>query len=182
MSAMEHLHMSSVTTITEVVKTTFHILQFSLVQSLNCAQLFVTPWNAASQASLFFTISQSLHKLMSIESVMLSKHLVLRHPLFLLPSIFPRIRVFFKWVSSLHQVAKVLELQLQHQSMQWYSGLISFRIDWFDLLAVQRTLKDLLQHHSSKASIPRFSTFFMVQLSHPYYASIKNKKIEKTDK
>ena len=91
-------------------------------------------------------------------------------PLLLLPSIFPSIRgsFFFKWVSSLHEVAKVLELQLQHQSFQWTPRTVSFRMDWLDLLAVQGTLKSLLQHHSSKASILRHSAFFIVQLSHPY--------------
>ena len=98
---------------------------------------------------------------------MLSNHLILCGPLFLLLSIFPSIRVF-KWVSSLHQVAKVLEFQLQHQLFNEYSWFISFRIDWFDFLTVQGTLKSLLQDHSSKASIPQCSAFFMVQLSHPY--------------
>ena len=90
-------------------------------------------------------------------------------PLLLLPSIFPSIRVFFQWVSSSHQVAKVLEFQLQHQSFQWTPRMISFRMDWLDLLAVQGTLKSLLQCHSLKASILRRSAFFMVQLSHDYW-------------
>ena len=118
----------------------------SSVQSLSCVLLFATPWTAARQASLSIANSQSLLKLMSIESVMPSNHFILCCPLLLPPSIFSSIRV-----SSSHQVAKVLEFQLQH------SGLISFRMDWFDLLAVQGTLKSLLQHHSSKASILRRS-------------------------
>ena len=104
--------------------------QLSSVQSLSRVQLFVTPWTTACQASLSITNSQSLPKLMSIESVMPSNHLILCHPL-LLPSVFPRIKVFFQWVSSSHQVAKVLEFQLQHQSLQWtprtdflYDGLV----------------------------------------------------------
>ena len=111
-------------------------------------------------------------KLMSIESVMPSNHLILCCPLFLLPPIPPNIRVFSN--ESVLQVAKVLEFQLQHHSFQFTnSGLISFRIDWFDLLAVQGTLKSPLQHHSSKASILRRSAFFTVQLSHPYMTTGK---------
>ena len=125
--------------------------------------------DCSTQASLSITNSWSLLKPMSIASVMLSNHLILCHPLLLLPSIFPSIRVFFQWVSSWHQVAKVLEFQLQHQSFQWiFRTDIFFKIDWFDLLAVQGTLESLLQHHSSKASILRRSVFFTVQISHPY--------------
>ena len=143
------------------------ILQFSSVQLLSCVQLFVTPWAAARQASLFITNSWSLLKLMSIESVMPFNHLVLCRSL--LPrSIFPSIRVFFKWVRSSHPVAKVLEFQLQHQSFQWIFRTDFLWMDWLDLLAVQGTLKSLLQPHSSKTSILRRSTFFIVQLSHPY--------------
>ena len=116
-------------------------------------RLIETPWTAACQASLSFTVSQSLLKLMSIELVMLSNHLILCCPLLLLPSVFPSIRVFSQWIDSSHQVAEVLELQLQHQSFQRLIGLISLRIDWFDLLAVQGTLKSLLQHYSSKGSV-----------------------------
>ena len=112
------------------------------VKLLTHVQLIVTPWTAAHQAALSFTISVSLLKLMSTKSVMPSNHLTLYRPLLLLPSIFPSIRVFFQWVSSWHQ-----EHQLQHQSFHEYSRFISFRIDWFDLLAVQGTLKSLLQHH-----------------------------------
>ena len=140
-----------------------------VVQSLCRVRLFVTPWTAACQASLSFTVSWSLLKFMSIESMMPFNHLILCHPLLLWPSIFPSIRVF--WVNSLHQVAKLLELQLHRQSFQWISGLISFRMDWLDLLAVQGTLKSLL--YSSKASILQCSAFFIVQLSHPYMTTGK---------
>jgi len=143
-------------------------MTFSSVQSLSHVQLFVTPWTAACQASLPFTNSQSLLKLMSIESVMPSNHLVLCCPLFLLPSIFPSIKGLFQWVSSSYQVAEVLSFSFSISPSNEYSGLISFRIDWLDLLSVQGTLKSLLQHHNSKASILWHSTFFIVQLSHPY--------------
>ena len=113
------------------------------------------------------SVSSFMLRLLSIELMMSSNHLILCCPLFLLPSIFPSFSLS-QWVSSLHQVAKVLELQLQHSPSNEYSGLISFRIDWFDLLAVQRILKILLQHHSSKASVLRGSALLMVQLSHPY--------------
>ena len=137
-------------------------VQFSLVQSLSCVWLFGTPWTAARQASLSFMNSL---KVMSIELMMPSNHLILCCPLLLPPSIFPSIRVFSK-ISSSHQVAKVLEFQLQHQSFQWTFRTDLFRMDWFDLLAVQGALKSLLQHHSSKASILQRSAFFTVQLSH----------------
>ena len=122
---------------------------------------------AAQQAFLSFTISWSLPKLMSIELVMPSNHVILGLPLLLLPSIYPSIRAFS---NESHQVAKVLEFQLQHQFFQ-HPGLISFRMDWLDLLAVQGTLKSLLQHHSSKASILQHSVFFIVQLTsiHDYW-------------
>ena len=125
-----------------------------VVQSLSRVRLFVTPWPAASQTSLSFTSSRSLLKLRSIESMMPSNHLILCHPLLLQPSVFPSIRVFFN-ESVLCTRTKVLELQLQHSPSNEYSGLISFRIDWLGLLAVQGTLKSLLQHHSFKASILR---------------------------
>ena len=128
--------------------------------------------HAARLASLSVTNSQSLLKLMSIKSVMPSNDLILCHPLLLLPSIFSSIRVFSK-ESSLHQVAKVLEFQFQHQSFQWIFVLISFRMDWLDLLAVQGTLKGLLQYHSLKVSFLWHSGFFMVQLSHPYMTTGK---------
>ena len=140
---------------------------FSYVQSLSRARLFVTPWITARQPSLSITNTWSWLKLMSIESVMPSSHLILCCPLLPILNLAQN-HGLFQWVSSSHQVAKVLEFQLQHQSSNEYSGLISFRINWFDLLAVQGTLKSLLQHHSSKASVFRCLAFFMVQLSHLY--------------
>ena len=140
--------------------------QFSSVQSLSCVQLFATPWTAACQASLSITNSPSLLKLMSIQSVMPSNHLILCCTLLLLPSIFPRIRVFS---NVLHiRWPKYWSFSFSSSPSKEYSGLISFRIDWFDLLAVQGTLKSLLQHHSSKASILWCSAFFMVQLTSIY--------------
>ena len=134
------------------------IAQRISVQLFSRVQLFVTPWTAAHQASLSITNSRSLLKLMSIESVML------------LPLIFPSIRVFSNESALPHQVAKVLEFQFQHQSSNEYSGLISFRMDWFDL-AIQGTLKSLLQHHSLKASILWRSAFFIVTFTsiHDYW-------------
>ena len=129
--------------------------------------LFVTPWTVAHQASLFFTISQSLLKLMSIESVMSSNHIVLCHLLLLLSSIFPSIRVFSNGLAHHITWPKYWSFRFCSRPSKEYSGLISFRIDWFDLLAVQGTLKSLLQHHSLKASGLWHSAFFMVQLSHP---------------
>ena len=143
------------------------LIQFSPVQSLSHVRLFATPWTAALQASLSITNSRSLLRLMSIESVMPSNHLILCHPLLLLPSIFPSIRVFSN-KSVLHiRWPKYWNFSFNTSPSNEYSGLISFRIDWLDLLAVQGTLKSLLQHHSSKASILQLSTFFTVQLSHP---------------
>ena len=140
-------------------------LLWFIIQSLSHIWLFTTPWNAARQASLSFTISQSLVKLMSIELVMSSNHLILYRPLLLLPSIFPNIRSFP--VSLLFTSGgQSLELQLQHQSFQWIFRVDFFKIDWIDLLSVQGTLKRLLQHHSSKASVHRCSAFFLVWLSH----------------
>ena len=139
-----------------------------VVQSLSRVQLFLTPWTAARQASLSFTISQSLLRFMSIDMVMQSSHLILCCPLLLLPSVLPSIRVFYN-ESALHvRWSKYWSFRFSISPSNEYSGLISFRIDWFDLLAVQGTLKSLLQHHSSKASILQCSAFFMVQLSHPY--------------
>ena len=147
--------------------------RFSSVQSLSCDLLFATPWTAACQASLSSTNSQSLPKLMSIESVMPSSHLILCCPLLLLPLSFPSIRVLFKWVSSSHQVVKYWSFSFNISPSSVHPGLISFRMDWLDLLAVQGTLKSLLQHHSSKASILRYSAFFILQLSHPYMTTGK---------
>ena len=138
----------------------------SSVQLLSPVQLFVTPWTAAHQASLSITNYWSLLKLMSIELMMPSSHLILCRPLLLLPSIFPSIRVFSN-KSVLHiRWPKYLSFSFSISSSNEYSGLISFRMDWLDLLAVQGTLKSLLQHHSSKASILLHSAFFIVQLSH----------------
>ena len=135
---------------------------------LSHASFFTTPWAAARWASLSFTVSWGLLRLMSFESVMPSNHLILCRPLLLLPSIFPSIRVFYN-ESALHiRWPKSWSFSFSISPSKEYSGLISFRIDWFDLLVVQGILKSLLQHHSSKASILRHSAFFMVQLSHPH--------------
>ena len=143
------------------------------VQLLSRVRLFVTPWTAALQASLSITNSRNLLKLMSIESVMPSNHLILYCPLLLLPSIFPSIRVFSN-KSVLHiRWPKYWSFSFSISPSNDYSGLISFRIDWLDLLAVQGTLKSLLQHHSSKVSILWCSAFFMIQLSHPYMTTGK---------
>ena len=137
-------------------------VQFSSVQSLSHIQLFATPWIVARQTSLSFTISWSWLKFMSIELVMPSNHLILSHPLLLLPSIFPSIRVFSS-ESVLHiKWPKDWTFSFSISPSNEYLGLISFRIDWFVLLAVQGTLKSLLQYHSSKASILQRSAFFMV--------------------
>ena len=137
------------------------------VQSLSRARHFMTPWIAAHQASLSITISWSLLQLMFIELVMPSSHLILRHPLFLLPSIPPSITVFSN-ESILHiRWPKYWSFSFSISPSNEHSGLIFFRMDWLGLLAVQGTLKSLLQHHSSKASVLRHSAFFTVQLSHP---------------
>ena len=136
----------------------------SSVQSLSCVQLFVTPWTTGCQASLSITNSRSLFKLMSIRPVMPSNHLILCRPLLLLPSIFPSIRVFSS-ESVLHiRWPKYWGFSFSISPSSEYSGLISFRMDWLDLFAAQGTLKRLLQHHSSKASIIWPSAFFTVQL------------------
>ena len=145
-----------------------HIVVVISVQSLSHVQLFATPWTAAHQDSLSFTISQSLLKLTSIESMMPSNNLILCHPLLLPPSIFPSVGVFSN-ESVLHiRWPKYWSFSFSISPSKEYSGLISFRVDCFDLLTVQGTLKHLLQHHSSKASILQCSAFFMVQLSHSY--------------
>ena len=133
----------------------------------------MNPWITAYQASLSITSSRSLLKLMSIESVMPFKHLILCNPLRLPPSIFPSIRVFSN-ESFLHlRCPKYWSFSFSISPSNAYTGLISFRMDWLDFLAVQGTLKTLLQHHSSKASILRCSAFFIVQLSHPYMTTGK---------
>ena len=133
----------------------------------SCVRVFETPWTAAHQASLSFTISWNLFKLMSIESVMPSNHLILSCPLLLLPSIFPSIKVFSNESVLLIRWPKYWSFSFSVSPSNEYSRLISLRMDWLDHFAVQGTLKSLLQHHSSKASILRCSAFFLVQLSHP---------------
>ena len=142
-------------------------------QSLSCVRLFVTPWIAARQASLSITNPRSSPKLMSIELVMPSSHLILCHPLLLLPPIPPSIRVFSNESTLRMRWPKYWSFSFSIIPSKEIPGLISFRMDWLDLLAVQGTLKSLLQHHSSKASIFQRSAFFTVQLSHPYMTTGK---------
>ena len=151
--------------------TEHRLFRFVVVQLLSHVQLLETPQTAAHQASLSFTISQSLLKLMSIELVMLSNHLILCRPLLLLPSIFPSIRVFSNELALHIRWPEYWSFGIN--PLNEYSGLISFRVDWFYFLAVPWTLKSLLQHHSSKASILWHSAFFTVQLSHPYMTTGK---------
>ena len=132
-----------------------------------------TPWTTAHQASLFITNSRSLPKLMSIQSVMPSSHLILCRPLLLLPPIPPSIRVFSNESALRMRWPKYWSFSLSISPSNEHPGLISFRMDWLDLLAVQGTLKSLLQHHSSKASVLRRSAFYIVQLSHPYMTTGK---------
>ena len=148
-------------------------IQFSSVQSLCRVRLFATPWIAACQASLLNTNSCSLHKLMSIESVMPSSHLILCHPLLLLPSVFLSIRVFSNESALCMRWPKYWSCSFSFSPSNEHPGLISFRMDWLNLLAVQGTLKSLLQHYSSKALILQHSTFFIVQLSHLYMTTGK---------
>ena len=140
--------------------STKYLAQFSSVQSLSRIQLFETPWTAACQASLSITNSRNLLKLISIESVMPFNYLILCRPLLLPPSVFPSIRVFSNESALCIRWPKYWSFSFNISYSSEYSGLISFRMDWLDLLAVQGTLKSLLQHHSSKASILRPSTFF----------------------
>ena len=150
-----------------------NLTQFSSVQSLSRVRLFVTPWNTACQGSLSISTSQSLPKLMSIESVMPSSHLILCCPLLLLPLIPPSFRVFSN-ESTLHmRWPKYWSFSFSISPSKEHPGLISFRINWLDLPAVQGTLKSLLQHHSSKASVLRRSAFFTVQFSHPFMTTGK---------
>ena len=149
------------------------MFQFRSVQLLTHVRLFVTPWTAACQASLSITTSRSLLKLMSVESVMPYNHLILCCPLLLLPSIFSSMRVFSNLGSFCIRWPKDWSFSFNISPSSEYSGLISFRMDWLDLLAVQETLKSLLQHHSSKASVLQCSPFFIVQLSHPYMSAGK---------
>ena len=147
--------------------------QFTSVQSLSHVQLFATPWIAARQASRSITNSRSSLRLTSIKSVIPSSHLILCHPLLLLLPIPPSIRVFSKESTLCMRWSKYWSFSFSIIPSKEIPGLISFRKDWLDLLAVQGTLKSLLQHHSSKASILRRSTFFPVQLSHPYMTTGK---------
>ena len=151
----------------------FHALWISSVQSLSHVWLFATPWTAAHQASLSITNSWSLFKLVSIKSVMPSNHLILCHLLLLLPSNFPGIRVFFNELILHIRWPKYWSFTFSINSFNEYSGLISFRMGWLDVLAVQGTLKSLLQHHSSKASILWHSALFIAQLTHPYLTTAK---------
>ena len=150
-----------------------HMYSFISVQLLSNVQLFETPWTAAHQASLSITNSWSLLKLMSIKSVMPSNNLILCCPLLLLPSIFPSIRVLSNESVLHNRWPKYWSFSFNISPSDEYSGLFSCRMDWLDLLAVQGTLKSLLQHHSSKASILPCSAFFIVQLSYPYMTTGK---------
>ena len=150
-----------------------NIQSIVVIQSLSHVQLFATPWTAVKQAPLSSTISWSLLRFMSIESVMLSDHHILFCPLLRLPSVFPSIRVFSKESVLRIRCPKYWSFSFSISPSNEYSGLISFRMDWLDLLAVQGTLKSLLQHHSSKASILQHLAFFTVQLSHPYMTTGK---------
>ena len=147
--------------------------QFSSVQSLSRVQLFATPWTAARQASLSITNSRSLLKLTSIELVRPSNHLIFCRPLLLPPSIFPSIRVFSNELVLCIRWPKYWSFSFSISPSNEHPGLISFSMDWLDLLAVQGTLKSLLQHYSSKVSILQHSAFFTVQLSHPYMTTGK---------
>ena len=149
----------------------------SSVQSLSRVRLLASPWTAARQASLSITNSRSLPKPMSIESVMPSNHLILCHPFLLPPSILPSIRVFSNESALRIRWPKYWSFSFNIGPSNEYLGLISFRMDWLDLLARQGTLKSLFQHHSSKASILRHSAFFIVQLSHPYKTTGKTKAL-----
>ena len=150
-----------------------YIFVYQSVQLLSHVWLFAAPWTAASQASLSITNSQSLLKLMSIESVMPSNHLILCRPLLFLPSIFPSIKVFSDELVLCIRWPKHWSFSLSISPSNEQPGLIFFGMDWLDLLTVQETLKSLLQHHSSKASIPWHSAFFTVQLSHSYMTTGK---------
>ena len=147
--------------------------RYGSIQLLSCVQLFVTPWTAARQGSLCITNSRNLLRLMSIELVMPSSLLILCCPLFLPLSVFPSIRVFSNESALRIRWLKYWSFSFNISPSNEYSGLISFRVDWLDLLAVQGTFKSLLQHLSSKASILQHSAFFIVQLSHPYMTTVK---------
>ena len=158
----------------EWVSCKLHVVgSVQVIQLLSLIQLFATPWSAACQASLSISNSRNLLKLMSIETVMLSNYLIFRHPLLWLPSIFPSIRVFSNESVLQSRWPKYWSFSFSISPSNEYSGLISFRMDWLDLLAVQETLKSLLQHHTSKALILWHSAYFIVQLSHPYMTTGK---------
>ena len=148
-------------------------MPISSVHLLSCVRLFATPWTTAHQASLSITNSWSLPKLISIKSVLPPNHLILCHPLYLPPSIFASIRVFSNKSGFHIRWPKFWSFSFNISPSNEHSGLIFFRMDWLDLLAVLGTLKSLLQHHSSKASILQGSAFFVVQLSHPYMTTGK---------
>ena len=154
--------------LSEIMSKFILTLWFSSVQLVSCVRLFVTPWSAACQASLSITNSQSSPRLMSIESVMPSSHLIFCHPLLLPPSILPSISIFSNESALRIRWPKYWNFSFSISPSNEYSGLISFRMDWFDLLAVQGILKSLLQHHSSETPILQHSAFFTVQLSYPY--------------
>ena len=155
------------------------VVQFRSVQSLSHVWLLATPWTTARQASLSITNSWSLPKLISIESVMPSNHLILCRPLLLLPSISASIRVFANESNLRMRWPKYWSFSFSISPSKDHPGLISFRMDWLDLLAVQGTLKSLLQHHSSKALVLSCSAFFIVQLSHPYMTTGKTLALTK---
>ena len=165
LSNLQTLHISLPESISYLSSKSF-LSRFVVFQSLSHVQLFVTPWTAAHQASLFFIISQSLLKLMSIASVMSSNHLILRHPLLFPPPNLSQHQGLFKWSVLRIRWPKYWSFSFSISFSNEYSGLISFTMDWLDLLAVQGTLKSLLQHHSSKASILLHSAFFILQFSH----------------
>ena len=175
-SAVSLLYCPALTSVHDHWKTIVLIISHS-VQSLSCVQLFVTLWTAAHQASMSITNSQSLLKLMSIKLVMPSNHLILCRPLLLLPSIFPSIRVFSNESALCIRWPKYWSFSFSVSPSNEHSGLISVRTDWFDFLAVQGTLKSLLQHRSSKASILWCSAFFIVQLSYPHMTTGKTRAL-----
>ena len=161
------------TIISSLRKITSNTVTVVFVQLLSYVQLYVTLWSTVHQASLSFTIFQSLLKLVSIESVMPSNRLILCRPLLLLPSVFPSIQIFFNEFALRIRWPTYWSFSFSISPSSEYSGLISFRIDWLDLFAVQGTLKSLLQHHRSKASILRRSAFFIIQISHSYMTTGK---------
>ena len=165
-------------TMRNIVFSSVSIVPFSSVQSLSRVRLFATPWISARQASLSITISRSSLRLESIESVMPSSHLILCCPLLLLPPIPPSIRVFSNESRLCMRWPKYWSFSFSIIPSKEIPGLISFRMDWLDILAVQGTLKSLLQHHISKASILRCSAFFIIQLSHPYMTTGKKNTLD----